>query len=65
MLNVAVMRPLRFRTRFPLRKPSGLPSRLKSVEAEPESANTGKQFANSLFHKALLWLSCSQLAYIL
>jgi hypothetical protein len=54
MLNVAVMSPLRFCTRLPLREPRCFPSRIQMVEAKAEAADSSEQFTNRLLHKALL-----------
>jgi hypothetical protein len=54
MLNVAVMSPLSFCTRLPLREPRCFPSRIQMVEAKAETADSCEQFTNRLLHKVLL-----------
>ena len=57
MLNVAVMSPLRFCSRLPLRELRCFPSRIQMVEAKAETADSCEQLTNRLLHnKALLFI---------
>ena len=53
MPNIAIMSPLCFCSRFPLRKPCRFPMRVQPIKSQMEPADTREQFTDRLLHKVL------------
>ena len=51
MMHIAIMRPLDFLARLPLREPNSLPIGRKSIKPESETSDSGEQLNNiTMFH---------------